>query len=93
MASNGYSLWILPLYGSYEGKSLYFDVLSGRESDDLADEKYEFEFLNKDGFEQWQAQMHAGTKAPDASQDDNPKYLVKVADLFEARGKGTRRTR
>jgi uncharacterized protein with ParB-like and HNH nuclease domain len=46
------SLYIA-LYGSYEGKSLYFDVLSGRESDDLAEEMYEFEFLDKDGFTHW----------------------------------------
>ena len=50
------SLYIA-LYGSYEGKSLYFDVLSGRESDDLAEEKYEFEFLDKERFERWQEQM------------------------------------
>ena len=47
------SLYIA-LYGSYEGKSLYFDVLSGRESDDLAEEKYEFKFLDKESFKDWQ---------------------------------------
>jgi uncharacterized protein with ParB-like and HNH nuclease domain len=52
------SLYIA-LYGSYEGKSLYFDVLSERESDDLAEEKYEFEFLNKEGFKRWQEQSSA----------------------------------
>jgi uncharacterized protein with ParB-like and HNH nuclease domain len=31
------SLYIA-LYGSYDGKFLYFDVLSGRESDDIAEE-------------------------------------------------------
>ena len=77
------SLYIA-LYGSYEGKSLYFDVLSGRESDDLAEEKYEFEFLDKEGFERWQEQMRAGAAAPDASQNVEPQYLVKVADLFDA---------
>jgi len=77
------SLYIA-LYGSYEGKSLYFDVLSGRESDDLAEEKYEFEFLDKEGFERWQEQMRAGAAAPDASQNAEPQYLVKVADLFDA---------
>jgi uncharacterized protein with ParB-like and HNH nuclease domain len=33
------SLYIA-LYGFFEGKDLYFDVLSGRESEDLAEEKY-----------------------------------------------------
>jgi len=40
------SLYIA-LYGSYKGKSLYLDVLSGRDSDDVAEEKYDFEFLDK----------------------------------------------
>ena len=81
------SLYIA-LYGSYEGKSLYFDVLSGRASDDLAEEKYEFEFLDKEGFEHWQEEMRAGTAAPDESQNGEPQYLVKVADLFAAGVRG-----
>ena len=72
------------LYGSYEGKSLYLDVLSGRESDDVSDEKYDFEFLDKEGFELWHEQMKADLSAPDASKNGGPKYLVKVADLFAA---------
>jgi hypothetical protein len=35
------------LYGSYGGKVLHFDVLSGKDSDDLAEEKYRFEFLTQ----------------------------------------------
>lgn len=81
------SLYIA-LYGAYEGKSLYFDVLSGRESDNLAEEKYEFEFLDKEGFGHWQEQMQAGAAAPDASQNGEPQYLVKVADLFAAGVRG-----
>jgi hypothetical protein len=78
----------IALYGSYEGKSPYLDVLSGRESDDLAEEKYEFEFLDKEGFELWHEQIRAGTPAPDASQKDEPQYLVKVAELFAAGVRG-----
>jgi hypothetical protein len=77
------SLYIA-LYGSYEGKSLYFDVLSGRESEDVSEEKYGFEFLNQVGFEQWHAEMNTGPGAPDASENGTSKYLVKVADLFAA---------
>ena len=77
------SLYIA-LYGSYEGKSLYFDVLSGRESDDVSEEKYDFEFLDKAGFERWHAEINTGPGAPDASENGGPKYLVKVADLFAA---------
>lgn len=79
------SLYIA-LYGSYKGKSLYFDVLSGRDSDDVAEEKYDFEFLDKESFEKWQDKaltIHAdGT--PDAANNGLPQYLVKVADLFAA---------
>ncbi len=77
------SLYIA-LYGSYEGKALYFDVLSGRESDDVADEKYDFEFLSKESFDHWRAEMNTGPGAPDASEAGGRKYLVKVADLFAA---------
>lgn len=79
------SLYIA-LYGSYESKTLYFDVLSGRESDDLSEEKYDFEFLDKEGFEQWQRQLRV--EAPDASENGGAKYLVKVADLFAAGVRG-----
>lgn len=78
------SLYIA-LYGSYEGKMLCFDVLSGRESDDLAEEKYEFEFLDKAEFDDWQKQAAAG-RAPqaDTANGEAPKYLVKVSNLFAA---------
>lgn len=37
------------LYGKFKGRALYFDVLSGKESDDLAEDRYRFEFgLNED---------------------------------------------
>jgi Protein of unknown function DUF262 len=74
----------IALYGSYEGKSLYFDVLSGRESDDLAEEKYDFEFLDKEGFDHWQKAIQAGSVTPQTSENGAPKYLVKIADLFAA---------
>src|ERR1700678_3149358 len=62
------SLYIA-LYDSYEGKSLYFDVLSGRDSDDLSDEKYEFEFLDKEGIARWESQMKTKVEAPSSSQE------------------------
>lgn len=77
------SLYIA-LYGSYEGKLLYLDVLSGRESDDLAEDKYDFEFLDKAGFEHWQKTFQSGAQAPDKSQDEALTYLIRVADLFAA---------
>jgi hypothetical protein len=74
------SLYIA-LYGSYEGKSLYFDVLSGRETDDVAEERFNFEFLDREGVESWQQQINA---APDESQNAPPPYFIKVSDLFAA---------
>jgi len=64
------SLYIA-LFGSYEGRSLYFDVLSGRDSDDLADEKYDFAFLDIGGFEQWRQQMAAGVSGQRRSGQRN----------------------
>jgi hypothetical protein len=77
------SLYIA-LYGSYEGKALYFDVLSGRESDDVSEERYNFEFLDNAEFERWRAEMNTGPGAPDGPEDGGPKYLLKVVDLFAA---------
>jgi len=78
------SLYIA-LYGSYEGQTLCFDVLSGRESDDLAEEKYEFEFMDKAEFDEWQKEAAAGKAAPaETNSGSDQKYLVKVGDLFAA---------
>jgi hypothetical protein len=77
------SLYIA-LYGSYEGKSLYFDVLSGRESDDLAEEKYDFQFLDKEGFKNWQNHLAEAETRTEESQNGAARYLVKVGDLFAA---------
>ena len=32
------------IYGTYDGRSLYFDVLSGRPGDDFSQERYTFQF-------------------------------------------------
>jgi hypothetical protein len=77
------SLYIA-LYGMYEGKSLYFDVLSGRESDNLAEEKYEFQFLDKQGFDIWQKRLADSKGEANELQNGGTQYLVKVADLFAA---------
>ena len=74
----------IALYGSYEGKSLYFDVLSGRESDNLADEKYVFEFLGDEEFKAWSTE--SASEHDEWAEDGNsmPKYLVRVSALFKA---------
>jgi hypothetical protein len=59
-------------------------VLSGRESDNLAEEKYEFQFLDKPGFDNWQKQLVRSKDETNASQNGGVQYLIKVADLFAA---------
>lgn len=77
------SLYIA-LYGTYKAKSLYLDVLSGRDSDDVAEEIYTFEFLDNVGFEQWKEKALAAHEGefPENANARLPKYLIKVADLF-----------
>ena len=36
----------IALYGTYEGRYLYFDVLSGHEAEDFAEDKFVFRFFN-----------------------------------------------
>ncbi len=76
------SLYIA-LYGSYNGKSLYFDALSGRDSDDVAEEKYDFEFLDAEAFERWQTSLQSLAPAtPPSGSNGQPQYFVRVSDLF-----------
>lgn len=77
------SLYIA-LYGTYEGKSLYFDVLSGRESDNLVEEKYDFQFLDKTGFDEWEKRLPDSRGGASELHNGDAQYLVKVADLFAA---------
>ena len=74
----------IALYGLYEGKSLYFDVLSGRESDNLAADKYVFEFLRSEQFGAWQTELASGHDARVGDANGMPKYLVSVSRLFKA---------
>jgi len=38
----------LALYGNFTGKYLYFDILSGKDTENVAEERYKFEFLDPD---------------------------------------------
>lgn len=72
------SLYI-SLYGNYQGKYLYFDVLSGRASDDFEEEKYCFEFMKDDEAEK----RNKNTRELISGEEkDEPGYFVKVSDLF-----------
>ena len=77
------SLYIA-LYGTYGGKHLYFDVLSGRDSDDAAQDKYDFGFMDSREFENWKSQLTAqkNTLRDEKEAGSRVKYFVRVADLF-----------
>ena len=70
------SLYI-SLYGNYYGMYLYFDVLSGRASDDFEEEKYSFEFMTDNEAEQ----RNKGTRSSVTDEEeDGISYFVKVSD-------------
>jgi len=74
----------LALFGKYEGEYVYFDVLSGRHSDDFKEDKYDFYFLTPDETREWNDTSRQNVD--DWDHDDEPpelEYLVKVADLFQ----------
>ncbi len=79
------SLYIA-LYGTLEGKSLYIDVLSGRESDNLAEEKFLFEFFSSDDeVKKHRTLIKDQLSIPIEERDKDflLSYYVKVADLFK----------
>jgi len=77
------SLYIA-LYGTHQAKSLYFDVLSGRDSEDLAEERYIFDFLTTDEFQRRQANLTnppVGTLSK-GQRAGAPECFIKVSELF-----------
>ena len=72
----------LALYGSYKGKYLYFDVLSGRDLDDFEEDKYYFYFATPEKADEWNKKAEA-IKSTDDENDDDIEYFAKVSDLFK----------
>jgi hypothetical protein len=79
------------LFGQRGGRSLYFDVLSGEETDDVAEERFRFEFLTDAEADEWNgwAEQEAARPAEDRDEDF-PEFVIKVSDLF---GMGPRERR
>jgi hypothetical protein len=76
------SLYIA-LYGKYEEKHLYFDVLSGRDADNFADRKYLFYFEAKDSANNRNTASLENTHSiDDKNNGGEAEYLYKVSDLF-----------
>jgi len=72
------------LYGTFEGTPLYFDVLSGRESDDVAEEKYIFAFSSPADVEKSHSHVSEQlAKVPEKRDKDFQVFhYIKVSDLF-----------
>ncbi len=68
------------LCGMYRGKSLYLNVLSGKETDPVTRQKYDFRFMDGAEFAQWRFSYYSGLDkrwlAVPAQQ-----YFIRVADL------------
>lgn len=75
------SLYIA-LFGQYINKYLYFDVLSGRHSDDFEEEKFDFYFAASEKVEKWNRETEDGI-SNDTYEDNGIVYYAKVSDLFK----------
>jgi len=74
----------IALYGTLDGSSLYFDVLSGRESDDVAEEKFIFAFSTPDEVKERNNHVKEEMARSQDKREKNVDYshFVKVPDLF-----------
>jgi len=77
----------IALYGKYLDDQLYFDLLSGRESEDFEEDKYRFHFVKPKEIEKWNSATIKSAKTNDEENEEEERYLVKVTDLFEMSAK------
>jgi hypothetical protein len=77
------SLYIA-LFGTFEGKTLCFDVLSGKEQDDVSEARYIFEFFDAKTLVHWNSYAKKQLAKPESEREKSfyPWYYVEVADLF-----------
>lgn len=71
----------LALYGNYNGKYLYFDILSGKHSDDFEEEKYYFYFASPKEADEWNKEAEVNWKKEEENR--GIEYFAKVSDLFK----------
>jgi len=64
----------IALYGTYEGRALYFDVLSGRDSEDLAEDKFLFDFMT--------TEKSKTVSESKKTKNGQAQHFAKVGDLF-----------
>lgn len=76
------SLYIA-LFGTREGKRLYFDVLSGESSDDVAEERYFFYFLApEEARERNEDAREEATRPPEERDASLIEWLMPVTELY-----------
>jgi len=74
----------IALYGTLDGSSLYFDVLSGRESDDVSEEKFVFTFSTPEKVEELNTRVKEKTSESPDKKGNGIDYghFIKASDLF-----------
>ena len=84
----------IALYGSFEGKDLYFDILSGRESDDFKEDKFLFSFLTHAKVNEWNEDAIIDSQEEDKEEENDEeeenhavKFYAKVKDLVSLSAK------
>ena len=83
------SLYI-SLYGKYQGKYLYFDVLSGRVSDNFEEDKYSFEFMTDSEVEK---RNNDTRRSVSGGEQNEIRYFLKVSDLFSKNAREKKKLR
>jgi uncharacterized protein DUF262 len=85
------SLYIA-IYGSHDKKHLYFDLMSGLESDDFEEEKYVFDFMSKSEAKMYnqfhidELKTHMKENPIEEYDKEELEYYIKVSDLFNMNG-------
>jgi hypothetical protein len=77
------SLYIA-LFGTFEGKALCFDVLSGHEQDDVSEPKFVFDFFDSQELKRVNAYAEDQLSKPESEWERGfyPWYDIKVSELF-----------
>jgi hypothetical protein len=81
------------LYGTFEGCPLYFDVLSGRESEDVSDDRYVFSFSTEAEIKQTRKEVEQFLSTPTEKRDKQFEitHYIKVSELFSMRAEDKER--
>lgn len=72
------------LKGTFDGRKLYYDVLSGRDSDDHSEVKFRFSFAHEADAKTWNAEHVAAQNretAPRREDKQEPAYWLRLSDV------------